>query len=445
MKQPILNKLESLNQEEAISLHVPGHKNMTIGHLSQLSMTMDKTEIPGLDDLHHPEEVILESMKQVEKHSDYDAYFLVNGTTSGILSVIQSFSQKKGDILMARNVHKSVLHALDISQQEGHFTETHQSPLTNHYNKVNLSRLNNDGHKLAVLTYPNYYGETFNVEEVIKSLHQLNIPVLIDEAHGAHFGLQGFPDSTLNYQADYVVQSFHKTLPALTMGSVLYIHKNAPYRETIIEYLSYFQTSSPSYLIMASLESAAEFYKTYDSTVFFDKRAQLIECLEKKGFEMLQVDDPLKLLIKYEGFTGHDIQNWFMNAHIYLELADDYQALAILPLWHHDDTYLFDSLLRKIEDMILPKKSVSKVKQTQLLTTEGNYKPKRFEYVTWCDLKKAKGKVLARHIVPYPPGIPIIFKGETITENMIELVNEYLETGMIVEGIKNNKILVEDE
>ncbi len=79
---------------------------------------------------------------------------------------------------MARNVHKSVLHALDISQQEGHFIETHQSPLTNHYNKVNLSRLNNDGHKLAVLTYPNYYGETFYVEEVIKSLHQLNIPVL---------------------------------------------------------------------------------------------------------------------------------------------------------------------------------------------------------------------------------------------------------------------------
>ena len=98
-------------------------------------------------------------------------------------------------------------------------------------------------------------------------MHQLNIPVLIDEAHGAHFGLQGFPDSTLNYQADYVVQSFHKTLPALTMGSVLYIHK-MHLIENIIEYLSYFQTSSPSYLIMASLESAAQFYKTYDSSVF---------------------------------------------------------------------------------------------------------------------------------------------------------------------------------
>ena len=109
--------------------------------------------------------------------------------------------------------------------------------------------------------------------------------------------MQGFPDSTLNYQADYVVQSFHKTLPALTMGSVLYIHK-MHLIENIIEYLSYFQTSSPSYLIMASLESAAQFYKTYDSTLFLLKRAQLIECLENKGFEMLQVDDPLKLLDK---------------------------------------------------------------------------------------------------------------------------------------------------
>ncbi|MBE5665208.1 aminotransferase class V-fold PLP-dependent enzyme [Staphylococcus sp. SS60] len=445
MKQPILNKLKQFNQEEAISLHVPGHKNMTIGHLSQLSITMDKTEIPGLDDLHHPEEVILESMKQVEKHSDYDAYFLVNGTTSGILSVIQAFSQKKGNILLARNIHKSVLHALDISQQEGHFIETHQSLLTNHYNKVSLSSLNNDGHKLAVLTYPNYYGETFNVEEVIKSLHQLDIPVLIDEAHGAHFGLQGFPDSTLNYQADYVVQSFHKTLPALTMGSVLYIHKDAPYRENIIEYLSYFQTSSPSYLIMASLESAAQFYKTYDSAVFFKKRAQLIECLQNKGFEIIQVDDPLKLLIKYDGYTGHDIQSWFMNNHIYFELADDYQALAILPLWHEGDIFLFDTLLHKIDEMVLPEKKFSNIKQTKLLTIEGNYTPKHFEHTTWSALQNAQGKVLARHIVPYPPGIPIIFKGETITENMIKLVNEYLETGIIVEGINNNKILVEDE
>ncbi len=81
-----------------------------------------------------------------------------------------------------------------------------------------------------------------------------------------------------------------------------------------------------------------------------------------------------------------------------------------MPLWHHDDTYLFDLLLRKIEDMILPKKSVSKVKQTQLLTTEGNYKPKRFEYVTWCDLKKAKGKVLARHIVRIRQGFLLFSK-----------------------------------
>ncbi len=95
----------------------------------------------------------------------------------------------------------------------------------------------------------------------------------------------------------------------------------------------------------------------------------------------------------------------------------------------------FDSLLRKIEDMIYSKKSVSKVKQTQLLTTEGNYKPKRFEYVTWCDLKKAKKVKFCAKYRPVSARHFIIFKGETITENMIELVNEYLELGMIVEGI----------
>lgn len=95
--------------------------------------------------------------------------------------------------------------------------------------------------------------------------------------------------------------------------------------------------------------------------------------------------------------------------------------------------------------MVLPEKKISKVKQTELLTNEGNYKPNHFEHVTRCELQHAHGKVVVRHIVPYPPGVPIIFKGETITENMIKLMNEYLETGVIVEGINNNKILVEDE
>ena len=109
MKLPITQKLDDLIRHHAISLHVPGHKNMTIGDLDALSLKMDMTEITGLDDLHHPEDTILESMNRVNKHPNYDAYYLVNGTTAGILSVIQAFAHIKGRYLISRNVHKSVL------------------------------------------------------------------------------------------------------------------------------------------------------------------------------------------------------------------------------------------------------------------------------------------------------------------------------------------------
>ncbi|RIN49794.1 lysine decarboxylase, partial [Staphylococcus simulans] len=117
--------------------------------------------------------------------------------------------------------------------------------------------------KLLVLTYPNYYGECFDIEETLKYTKIHQTPTLIDEAHGAHFDLAGFPKSSLSMGADYVVQSYHKTLPSLTMSSIIFIHKNAPQREKVLKYLAYFQSSSPSYLLMNSLELAHDFYEKY--------------------------------------------------------------------------------------------------------------------------------------------------------------------------------------
>ncbi|EHJ07798.1 aminotransferase class V-fold PLP-dependent enzyme [Staphylococcus simiae] len=448
MKTPIIEKLNKLNDLNAISLHVPGHKNMTIGHLEALNISMDKTEITGLDDLHHPEDIILQSMNLVKKHEDYTAHLLVNGTTSGILSVIQAFNKEKGRVLLMRNSHKSVLHALDISNQFGQFTEMIQSSTSLHYQQPLFNNLDKQKNKLAVLTYPNYYGETYDVSEKINELHNKHIPVLVDEAHGAHFGLQGFPQSSLNCRADYVVQSYHKTLPALTMGSMLFIHKDAPLRNEIIKYLNYFQTSSPSYLIMASLESAHQFYNEYDEKIFFIKRNMLIKQLKRMEFKVIQVDDPLKLLIRYQGATGEDIQAWLEAQHIYVELADEYQVLLVLPLWHNNDSYPFNDLLHRIAKIQLPQKKwklKGNFASPKLLTDSGEYKPFESDKTTWLDFTKANGRIVAQHIVPYPPGIPTIIKGETITENMIELLEDYYKSGLTIEGMENNKILVEDE
>lgn len=445
MTLPIQKKLHELISQQSISMHVPGHKNMTIGQLESLDLKMDMTEITGLDDLHHPEDIILESMTKFNKHRDYDAYLLVSGTTSGILSVIQALAYESGNYLIPRNVHKSVFHGLELANQKATLTNMKVSSTSYHYIAPNLKGLDLSQHKLAIMTYPNYYGETYSIQTDIDLLHSNNVPVLVDEAHGAHFGLDGFPNSTLNYGADYVVQSYHKTLPALTMGSVLFIHKDAPYKESIKQYLSYFQTSSPSYLVMASLELAQTFYQNYNSDLFFEKRHTLSNVLNSKGFIVKEVDDPLKMLISYPGYSGYEIQKWFEKEHIFVELADEYQILFVLPLWHKDDKYPFEILRDKIKSMVLPKVKKDVLIYPQLMTESGTFAPMVYNKVKWIDISHSEGKLLAQHVVPYPPGVPILFKGEKITSNMIKLINQYQHSNMKVEGVKDNQILIKDE
>lgn len=446
MELPIFHKLSQLVNENAISLHVPGHKNGTIGNVKNLDFKMDMTEITGLDDLHHPEDIILKSMQHIHKQPDYDAYFLINGTTSGILSVIQSFSKLKGNYLISRNVHKSVFHGLDIVQQPADIIAMTKSNNSSQYLGPDTQSMTFNNQKLAIVTYPNYYGECFDIKAFVDRAHREAIPVLVDEAHGAHFNLKNFPKSALESGADYVVQSYHKTLPALTMGSILFIHKDAPLKDEIVRYLGYYQTSSPSYLVMASLELAHQFYVDYDSTLFFEKRKQLIDTLNMIGLTTICVSDPLKLLIQYQGYSGFEIQTWFEQMGIYIELADDKQVLVVLPLWHEDDKYPFETLLNKITKINLPCPLSSKQSTSiHIPLDEGTYFPQDSGNVTWVDIDQSIGKILAMHIIPYPPGIPVYLKGERITQNMIKLMREYLQKGDRVEGIRQEKILVKDE
>ncbi|CUT93696.1 aminotransferase class I/II-fold pyridoxal phosphate-dependent enzyme [Staphylococcus capitis] len=444
MEKPITNKLEELINNKVISMHVPGHKNMTIGNLNQLKINMDMTEITGLDDMHQPEDIILESMSHFKKHDDYDAFLLINGTTSGILSVIQAFSEKKGQYLISRNVHKSVFHGLDLAKAQATFTAMHQSNLTCQYVEPILEDVIED-YKLGICTYPNYYGETFNIGNFINKLHDNGIPVLVDEAHGAHFDLEGFPISSMNYGADYVVQSYHKTLPALTMGSVLFIHKDAPLRSQVIEYLSYFQTSSPSYLVMSSLEYAQEFYNEFKSELFFEKRKHFIKVLKKKGFNIGEPDDAVKLVVSYDGFEGYDIQRWFEDYNIFVELVDEHQILLVLPLWHENDVFPFELLIKTINEMEIPERAEHAPKKLNLMLASSEYRAVHFPKVKEIAIHQAEGEVLAQHIVPYPPGIPVMFRGEVITTHMIKLLQHYSNLGIKVEGLKDQNILVKDE
>lgn len=447
MALPLVNKLQSLINEEPISMHVPGHKNNTIGNLQRLNINMDMTEITGLDDLHHPEGILNESMSIIKKHEDYEAFYLVNGTTAGILSVIQAFAHLPGEYIVPRNAHKSVFHGLELARGNALLMAMEMSSETEQYlgpKYSNVAQFNED-HKLAVYTYPNYYGECFDIKNQIAQLQQLNIPIMVDEAHGAHFGLQGFPQSALDMGADFVVQSYHKTLPALTMSSVLFIHKDAPLKQQVINYLSYFQSSSPSYLLMSSLELAHQFYENYQTDSFFEKRRELIDCLKQQGLNVIEVDDPLKLCLSHNAYDGYELQNIFEALAIYTELADEKQILFVLPLWHKRDTYPYNDLLARIKRIKLTQQSI-KLTEKEITTTDVGY----YRYSVNSEARKikiedAQGEILATHIVPYPPGIPIMLKGEKISANMVKLLQYWSSQKLRVEGIKNNYIEIKDE
>ncbi|WP_341776129.1 aminotransferase class V-fold PLP-dependent enzyme [Staphylococcus hyicus] len=446
MKGPLNKCLEEWATHTPISMHVPGHKNGTIGNLPNVNSQFDVTEITGFDDLHHAEGVLKESMNTLTRHADYDAFYLVNGTTSGILAVIHAFHYVSGNVIMSRNVHKSVFNVLDLGHQHAKILPTKVDNETLQYVEPVIRQTYLNQGKLGVITYPNYYGQTFDAQSVIQQFHDSNVPVLVDEAHGAHFDIQGFPKSTLNFGADYVVQSFHKTLPSLTMSSVLYVHKKAPQRDAVINLLQTFQSSSPSYLLMASLESANYFYQSYESDYFFERRVEVIQALQEKQLEVTLVDDPLKILVYHPALTGYELQQLMEALHIYVELADENHVLWILPLWHSDDTFPLDDLLARIQQLHVPNQTRHNNDVPQLLYTgEGDYVPDSFEHTREVSYHLAEDTILAKHLILYPPGIPTLLKGEKVTASMIKLIDYWVEKGLRVEGLTEGKIKVKDD
>lgn len=446
MARVLWQQMRNWAEKQPISLHVPGHKNGTIGDTTFVQAQYDVTEITGFDDLHQPEAVLKESMVGVDRQPDYDAFYLVNGTTSGILAVIHAFQLLTGDVVIARNVHKSVFNALDLGMQQAVILPTATNASTQQYVKPDTTAIQRLTGKLGVVTYPNYYGQTFDIAQTVRQFHAQNCPILVDEAHGAHFGLTGFPSSALHAGADFVVQSFHKTLPSLTMSSVLFIHKAAPRRDEVIRLLQTFQSSSPSYLLMASLEAANTFYASYESDYFFERRAKLIDAVLASGLRIKEMDDPLKLLVYHPNITGHQLQRYMEDEGIYVELADTQHVLWVLPLWHEGDTYPFEALMTRIKAMHIQNDVMTESElRQQLYTAEGRYVPTQVERSRWVPFNEANGKVLAQHLVLYPPGIPSMLKGEQVTSSMVELMGKWYHSNLRVEGLKEGKIKVKDD
>ena len=335
--KPLVQALNQFKEKRPISFHVPGHKNGLLSGLPEemkSALQYDLTELEGLDDLHEPAGVIQEAEQRLSAlYQSERSFFLVNGSTVGNLAMMYTACRPGDTVIVQRNAHKSIFHAIELTGAIPVFVSPSWDSHTNTPGAVRLAKIKEaieeyPHAKAIVLTYPTYYGVAGSeLADIIQFSHELGIPVLVDEAHGAHFiGGNAFPQSALELGADVVVHSAHKTLPAMTMASFLHVRSTFLSPERIAHYLGMLQSSSPSYLLMASLDDARAYLGSYtdgDQLEFLTNRQSFIDnLLTIPALRIVETDDPLKLMLRVEGYTGFELLAALESEGVFAELAD---------------------------------------------------------------------------------------------------------------------------
>lgn len=456
---PLFDALETYRKENPVSCHVPGHKNGTVCHdkgtnIFQQLLQIDATEVEGLDDLHAPEGAILEAEQLLSKlYKSQKSYFLINGSTCGNLAMVLGNCGVGDVVLVQRNCHKSILHALMLAKATPVFLQTN---INNDWGtaeglSVNIVQKAIKAYpqaKAIILTYPSYYGIGENLEAIISLAHKHDLTVLVDEAHGAHFiGREPFLKSSLAYGADYVVQSAHKTLPAMTMGSYLHVNDKVTNYKQVELYLQMLQSSSPSYPIMASLDLARSYLGTlsdddllYTKTTICEFKRELNKI---SGIRVLQHEegayDILKVTIQTDGtYSGYQLQSALRKYSIYSELADMKNILLVLPILKVGQTFSYDRIISSMEKAVELLKEENQEKQDFTVLLEEVEELTQLE-LSFAEMMTRKTKcvsfseaidcIVAETIVPYPPGVPYMIKGEKITAKKMAGLEQMLQYG----------------
>lgn len=456
-RRPLVEALKNFRQQRPVSFHVPGHKH---GELSGLpdeirsALQWDQTELSGLDDLHYPEGAIREAKELLaEAYSADRSFFLVNGSTSGNLAMIHAVCKEGDRVLVQRNSHKSIFHALELARLRPVYLAPQWGQASQSAEGVSLATLKeavrqHPDAKALILTYPNYYGMAGSeTEDIINYCHRFNIPVLVDEAHGAHLMAgQPFPQSALALGADVVVQSAHKTLPAMTMGSYLHIQGTRINGDRVSKYLRMFQSSSPSYLIMASLDDARAYIQTYsspDMEHFKEKRRLFFNSLQTiAGLDVYEADDPLKIMLRVEGHNGFKLQQKLEETGVFGELADTRQVLMVLPLLKQGSIYPFAEIRSRIREAVQklrkehvdPKIIITPQESAVISEPEISYEALDLADAEWISYTQAMGRYSAAMVTPYPPGVPLVLPGEIWTHAKLEQLMDHLAVGAVIQG-----------
>ena len=440
MKTPIVSFLKSYQEKSPVRMHMPGHKGAGILGFEG----MDLTEIYGADELFAAEGIIKESEQNASSLFGCPTYYSTQGSTLCIQTMCTILCQdakskgKKPKILAGRNAHRSFIHAAALLDFEIEWLYGNSDYLSCKIHAEDLEKAIIESLPTAVyLTNPDYLGNLLDIQSLASVCKKHNVLLAIDNAHGAYLRFLEPSLHPIDLGADLCCDSAHKTLPVLTGGAYLHLSDslNQVWKNDVKHFMEYFSSTSPSYLIMASLDAANEVLDTTFKNSLFEciQRVDgLKNTLVQHGYTILS-GEPMKITIstKEFGYTGNEIANLLMECDIYPEFYDsDYIVLMPSPYNTKDDLKRLETCLCGIEGKPILVNKPPKLEQSKKAM---NVRQALFSSSITLDVSKSLGQVCSSVTVSCPPAILPVIPGEVISESSIEVMKYYgIETVRVV-------------
>ncbi|MEE1497494.1 MAG: decarboxylase [Clostridium sp.] len=497
----LIDRLKEYGKSDFYAFHMPGHKRQEELEITLFPnpFSVDITEIDGFDNLHHPEGILKESMERAAAVYGADrTYYLVNGSTCGILAAISSAVSDGKKLLMARNSHKSAYHAAMLNRMETEYIYPEiieESGIQGGIEPGELRRIleaDKENRIGAVfLTSPTYEGIVSDIKNLAEIVHERGIPLIVDEAHGAHFAFyegEGenrqtgrlFPRSALQCGADLVIQSIHKTLPSLTQTAVLHLKEGIADRERLEFYLRIYQSSSPSYVMMASIDNCIE-YMAGEGRKRLEQLGRRLEhwmedakqwsCLRVLDDHVLEENgafdrDISKLVVgispqaEKAGINGTALAEAVRRRfHLEPEMCCDRYVLYMTSLMDSEESlFKLSAALTQIDKEIAGALCMGRNEGTEGISEEMEKHSGKQGTLTWTRdvprrismaeavnkkgrrirLEDACGCISRGFLTVYPPGVPAVVPGEMISQETAELLLKNAGLGLTVEGLDSD-------
>lgn len=495
MRLDLYERLTAYGRTDMLPFHMPGHKRNSGIFGFNDPFSFDITEIDGFDNLHHADGILREAMEEAAQiYGSERSWFLVNGSSSGLLAAVSACVKRGGTILVARNCHKSIYHGIFLRGLTPSYLCPAGIPGFGAAGAVTPEMVRQGLRdcpqaEAVLITSPTYEGVCSDIAGIAEAAHDHGILLIVDSAHGAHFPFWSteqneaseeyaadgkdpehggkeelvlwrrmFPHPALRLGADVVIESLHKTLPSLTQTAIIHKKSDLVEEERLSYFLQIYQSSSPSYVLMASIEQCIAYMAGNNGEQVMKQYEERLLSLRKwiharKHIRLMTGEDgggaaydPSKLVLKAERFSGPELYSRLREQyHIQPEMCTE--TYVILMTSPADTEEMYQRLKQALGELDyetekthtesggivcgLDRSQPVVLPVPRVMMTPANAMEQPMETLTFSD---CAGRISGEFLYLYPPGVPVAAPGEELTEEIIKILKCYKENGLEING-----------